>query len=126
MDTTQQVLINLSNHPKDTWQFPQLERAKELYGEVIDWAFPHIPPEADYTTVVEMAENIVSQIMATYGKYHLTIHIAGEITFTYIFVNMMKEAGISCIASTTKRMVEVDEHGTKISKFAFVSFRGYF
>lgn len=48
----------------------------------------------------------------------------GEMTFTYALVNLLKDAGIKCIASTTKRNVE-EIDGKQVSTFQFVQFREY-
>jgi hypothetical protein len=52
------------------------------------------------------------------------VHIMGEMTFTFALVNLLKEVGIKCIASTTKRNVE-EIDGKHVSTFQFVQFREY-
>jgi len=49
----------------------------------------------------------------------------GELTFTYVLLNKLREKGIQAIASTTKRNVIETPEG-KISKFSFVRFRDYY
>ena len=36
------MIINLSNHPKETWQEKQLQAAR-AYGELVDLPFPQLP-----------------------------------------------------------------------------------
>ena len=45
-------------------------------------------------------------------------------TFTFDLVSMLKAEGITCIASTTERIADVNDN-TKISEFHFVRFREY-
>lgn len=116
------MLINLSNHPHTKWSDHQKETALRMYGEVMDMEFPHIDPSWSKDQVYELAENYLSKIKLLPPA---TIHIMGELTFTYIFVNIAKKADISCIASTTERIVQ-EKHGQKLVEFWFGQFRPYF
>lgn len=49
----------------------------------------------------------------------------GEMTFTYALVKRLKEAGIRCVASTTKRICTENADGSRTSQFNFVRFRDY-
>lgn len=118
------MLINFSNHPSEYWGKKQLEAAKE-YGELVDVPFPAIDPEADENCIKSLAEKYTEQLLA-YAKDHLlTVHIMGEMTFVYRVVSLLKEQGITCIASTTVRDAEMTDDGRKISDFQFVKFRRY-
>ena len=53
------------------------------------------------------------------------VHVMGEMTFTYNMVNALKNVGITCLASTTERLVTMTSDGKKVSDFKFVQFREY-
>lgn len=116
--------LNLSNHPSQYWSQEQLEAAS-IYGEIIDMPFPKINPELSETDIRAMSEEYVNQILELERQYHVTVHVMGEMTFTYMVVSELKSIGIECIASTTKRVAEDLLDGTKISTFQFVRFRRY-
>ena len=53
-----------------------------------------------------------------------TVHLMGEMNFTFALITKLKARGIKCVASTTQRET-VEEGGVKVSKFNFVRFREY-
>lgn len=117
------MFINLTNHPSSLWSEDQLAAA-EHFGEVVDIPFPDISPEADEEEINSMAEDYVEKILSYGNDKDITVHVMGEMTFVYALVMRLKALGITCVASTTERMVkEVD--GKKISEFKFVQFREY-
>ena len=119
------MFINLSNHPSSKWLKEQLAAAQE-YGEIVDMSFPNINPEYTASMVSELADEAVAAI-TSYGK-DITVHIMGEMTFTYAVVSRLKGLGIKCVASTTARDPEkviIKPDGTKISEFHFIQFREY-
>lgn len=118
------MLINFSNHPSSLWEQEQLEAAKE-YGEVIDIPFPSVDPDANDEEIQQLADHYVHKLLTFSSKQHITVHIMGEMTFTYKVVSQLKELGIECIASTTERDAEILNDGRKISDFQFVRFRKY-
>lgn len=84
--------------------------------------FPHIDPTWSKKMVYELAEAYFLQIK------HLqptAVHLMGELTFCFILATLLEREGISCVASTTERMVE-EVDAKKISRFTFVQFRPYF
>ena len=112
------MLINLSNHKQTQWSEAQLQAA-EPYGEIIDLEFPQIDPAKD--------ENYISQLATNYRqKYDVTVHLMGEMNFTFALLQLLQEHHIPCVASTTRRDVVEDGSGQKISTFQFVKFRRYF
>lgn len=117
------LFLNLSNHPSSSWSEGQLAAARQ-YGEVVDMEFPAVGPDADETTIEALAEKYEKQIMALAKDKRLTVHIMGEMTFTFCLVERLKRKGIACMASTTNRQVEECE-GQKLSTFQFVRFRNY-
>ena len=119
------VLINFSNHPMNEWSSEQFNTAKECYGKIIDLPFPSINPEAGETDLMQLAEEYVKQILELEEHNNITVHIMGEMTFTYMVVSQLKAMGIECIASTTIRDAKYSSDGKKISDFQFVRFRKY-
>lgn len=118
--------INLSNHPSNKWSDAQRDAAKK-YGEIVDIPFPQIDPNATFDDVFKLANKYIDEI---YNKYcereddKLVIHVMGELTFVYNFVTFADYYGITCVASTTERIVE-EHDGVKTSIFKFIQFRKY-
>lgn len=54
------VLINLSNHPSANWQAEQLVAAQS-FGEVVDLPFPAIPPDRDTVQVENTAHEYLDK-----------------------------------------------------------------
>lgn len=122
-------MINLSNHPSANWPENQLELARSLFGQVVDMPFPPVDPAASTSQVQQMAamaaEKARNMLSGASQNEEHAIHVMGELTFCYNFVNLMRGEKIRCLASTTHRVVEETEKG-KLSKFVFVGFRNYF
>lgn len=116
------TFINLSNHPSEGWSEEQLAAAQK-YGEIVDIHFPNIEPSFTTSMVNSLAGITVDTIIAL-GK-DITVHIMGEMTFTYAVVSRLKALGITCLASTTERNTITTPDGKKISEFKFVQLREY-
>lgn len=116
------MFINLSNHPSEGWSEAQLSAAQE-YGEIVDIHFPNIEPSFTKSMVNSLADVTVDSITAL--SKDITVHIMGEMTFTYAVVSRLKALGITCLASTTERNTITTSDGKKISEFKFVQFREY-
>lgn len=114
--------INFSNHPSNGWLKEQLIAAKD-YGEIVDMDFPNINPEFTSKMICNLADEAVNTI-TSYGK-DITVHIMGEMTFTYAVVSRLKAMNIKCVASTTERNTIITPDGKKVSEFKFVQFREY-
>ena len=122
-DFAPQVFLNISNHPLEHWSEEQSTAAKQ-YGELKEMPFPEIAPSLSSEEIAEMAAEYYNMIVDRFGNSNLTVHIMGEMTFTYQLVSLLKERDIRCVASTTKRDV-VEQGDKKISTFRFFSFREY-
>lgn len=123
-DSSPSVLINLSNHPSSAWASSQLEAAK-AYGEVIDLAFPLIDPDVDETEIVSLSYEYFQKIkQLTIGRTPI-VHLMGEMTFSFNLIQLLKDSGITCIASTSERLVEECVNGKKEVDFLFKRFREY-
>jgi hypothetical protein len=118
------MLINLSNHPSMNWSESQLSAAKQ-YGEIIDMPFPVIDPSADEEAIYLLANEYADRILGMRVDDDVTVHVMGEMIFTYKIVSTLKASGIECVASTTLRKVKDTADGKKISEFEFVRFRRY-
>lgn len=118
------MLINLSNHPSRYWGERQREAA-HCYGDVIDISFPAIAPNASNDELQVLAQACAERIVSLDEIENITVHIMGEMTFTYMVVAKLKELGIKCVASTTERKTTYSSDGTKQSVFSFVKFREY-
>jgi hypothetical protein len=120
------MLLNLSNHPSEKWSDKQRKAAEKEYGNIIDMPFPNIPPDASTLKVQEAADAMFRTITMVGGEpTRLVLHIMGEMTFTYKIVQMFKQKGFTCVASTSERNSVINEDGTKTIQFDFVQFRSY-
>lgn len=126
MCSSKRIFINLSNHPSSKWSEKQLAQAN-LYGEIIDLPFPDVDADGSEEYITQLVKTTLSQIkeLQKGTEQDSTIHIMGEMTFTYAMVNTLKAEGYKCVASTTKRNTIELEDGTKQSLFTFNKFREY-
>lgn len=118
------MLVNFSNHPSRYWDNKQRE-ASCCYGDIIDFPFPAVAPNSSYGQLQELVQEWVQKILDLGDMHAITVHIMGEMTFTFMVVTRLKELGIKCIASTTERKTTYNPDGTKVSEFQFVKFREY-
>ena len=118
------LFINFSNHPSCHWGDAQ-RAAAEKYGEICDLPFPVVDGLSSEEEVSQLADRYVVQIMSMGSPLELTVHIMGEMTFTFMVVTRLKELGIRCVTSTTERKTTYNDDGTKLSEFSFVRFREY-
>ena len=119
------MLINLSNHPSDKWSEAQTAAANEQFGEIVDLPFPQIAPDATKADIAHIAQDYLTRVQQIGQPNDTAIHIMGEMTLTFALVQMLKDAGYRCYASTTVREVYESEPGKKTVIFQFVSFREY-
>ena len=116
--------VNFSNHPTAKWGKKQLVAALQ-YGEVVDLPFPVVAPDADSQELQTLVQDSVQEILSMGDANKVTVHIMGEMTFTFMVVTRLKELGIRCVASTTERKVTYTSDGVKQTEFQFVKFREY-
>lgn len=124
VDKLESIFINLSNHKCDSWTEKQLCKAKE-YGTIREMEFPSIDPEATTEDINTLAKEKAEEIISIARTANVTVHVMGEMNFTFAIVNLLKKFGITCIASTTHRIVETLPDGIKQVKFDFIKFRKY-
>lgn len=118
------LFINFSNHPSSFWDDAQ-RLAAEKYGEICDLPFPMVDGQSSEDEVSQLADSYVAKIISMGKPEEITVHIMGEMTFTFMVVTRLKELGIRCVASTTERKTTYNADGTKLSEFSFVKFREY-
>ena len=119
------MLINLSNHPVSKWSNEQLSAAQTQFGEVVDLPFPTVDPQADESQVVSLADEYADRVSELAGKNQVTVHLMGEMNFTFALAARLQKRGYPCVASTTERIVQELPNGRKEVKFQFVRFRNY-
>lgn len=118
------MLLNLSNHPLSEWSPRQLEAARG-FGECRDMKFPAVPPTADEAFVAQLAQATAEAIRPLALTHTLTVHVMGEMGFTFSLVKILQRWGIRCIYSTSQRIAETLPDGSKRSTFHFERFREY-
>ena len=118
------LFINFSNHPSCYWGDAQ-RAAAEKYGEICDLPFPMVDGQSSEEEISQLADSYVAKIISMGKPEEITVHIMGEMTFTFMVVTRLKELGIRCVASTTERKTSYNADGTKLSEFSFVKFREY-
>ncbi len=118
------LFINLSNHPSSQWTAEQLAAA-EQYGTVTDMPFPVIDSGADSEEIAKLVEETFDRLRSLAAGKTATVHLMGEMTFTYALVRRLKDTGVRCVASTTDREVVDNGDGTRTTRFHFVRFREY-
>lgn len=122
---TPPLLVNLSNHPYKDWSEDQ-KKAAEKYGEVQNMAFPEIDPAMKIDKIKkEIAVAQIDEIKNMCKERRVTVHIMGEMSYTFYVVSQLKAFGIRCICSTSERDTEDLGGGEKKVSFHFKRFRDY-
>lgn len=120
------IFVNITNHPSSQWDDYQKETARQ-YGEVHDLEFPSIDEMGDENYISKLVDKSIAdiQLLSNNWSCHVTVHIMGEMTFTYAMVQKLRMMGVTCVASTTERIVDIQPDGSKVVKFKFERFREY-
>jgi hypothetical protein len=71
------------------------------------------------------SDHFMEKIAEEYDAENTAIHIMGELTFTYNFVNASNIHDFTCYAATSERNSVMNVDGTKTIQFDFVQFRRY-
>lgn len=119
------MFVNLSNHPSTLWNEEQTFAAKAMGGTIVDLPFPTIDPSGDETSIANLVDEYVEKVLAMGEPARLTVHVMGEMTFTFAIITKLLAAGTTCVASTTERITRELPDGRKESIFRFVRFRQY-
>lgn len=119
------MLINLTNHPSTLWSDKQRDAAL-VYGDIMDMPFPVIDETADDAYISTLADDYLQKILDFTKENCVTVHLMGELTFTFALLKRLQEHGITCVASTSKRIVKEEKAGRKGEViFQFERFRQY-
>ena len=119
------IFINLSNHKLVNWDQNQTNEALK-HGSILDMDFPVIDPLADEQVIRELVDKYYNLILSKAEKPNeITVHLMGEMTFTYQLVKRLQESGVNCLASTSVRTVIDLGKGMKNVFFKFERFRRY-
>lgn len=119
------MLINLSNHPSANWSAEQKQVAEQQFGEIVDLPFPTVDPNGDEGYIATLSREYFQKVRTMSSGKNVTVHLMGEMTFTFALVQQLQAQGIPCVASTTKRVTRNLPNGIQESKFQFVKFRNY-
>ena len=119
------MFINLSNHQSALWSDEQIRSARK-YGDIVDFPFPEIPPEADEADADAVAAGTAREVMKMNPD---AVMCQGEFSVTCRLVSLFKKEGLPVLAACSKRetveTVDADGAARKTSTFRFVRFRRY-
>jgi len=124
-ESSKKILLNISNHPSSLWSQLQTQSALDQYGQIIDIPFPAINPEADEQDIDLLADEYLGKVLTYSKQFHVTVHLMGEMTFSFALLSLLRSYDIDCIASTTDRIVTKETGEAKTSVFKFTHFRHY-
>lgn len=119
--------VNFSNHDSSKWSDSQLSAAKK-YGDIINVAFPMVPPTATKEEIQELAEKSTQEILVNFPSI---VMVQGESTLVYAVVQRLQSKGVPCCAACTRRRSEEELQQlsaaglTREGMFAFMGFREY-
>ena len=120
------MFLNVTNHPVADWPEQQRTAARELGGQIVDSAFPDVPPDADTEGVRALGRETLASIAA---KHPTAVLIQGEFTLAFFLVRELQSLGFPCYAATTRRLAQAtslaDGTSLRTSRFEFVRFRSY-
>ena len=119
------MLINLSNHPSANWSAEQKQAAEQQFGKIVDLPFPTVDPDGDEEYIETLANEYCGKVLECAKIQSITVHLMGEMTFTFALLQKLIFHGIPCVASTTRRETVEYPDGRKESFFKFVKFRCY-
>lgn len=119
------MFLNCSNHSSSNWCAKQIHAAQQ-WGEIIDYAFPNVPENADETVIRNMSEKMVTEIIALQPTI---VMCQGEFTLSYMVISGLLKNGISVAAACSQRKVtelqKADGTTEKKSFFQFIRLREF-
>jgi hypothetical protein len=115
------VMVNISNHPSETWGDLQRNKALELASNLVDIQFPLVSPSASDSELVNMANELVENM----PQNVTTALVAGDFVLTTLIVQALQRKNICCIAAASERKVSYNSDGNKIIEFNFEKYRPY-
>lgn len=123
-EAKRKIFLNISNHPSSSWEEKQRAAARQ-FGEIEELPFPMIDATASDGEIAALARETMDKIIRAFPHSLLTVHIMGEMTFTFALVTLLKARDIRCVASCTQRIVKDMDGGKRLSQFVFEQFREY-
>jgi len=108
------VLINVSNHPSNTWGSEQ----KYGWNEIIDVKLPDISPNASCDEIEEQAYKLYEKIIRICNlksESSVFVMLVGEYSLCYILYDVLKQKGIGIAIPTTEKTTD--------GSFKFVNWR---
>jgi len=121
------MLLNLSEKPSGKWEKKQYYEAIKQFGTVEDIEFPVVPANAKLKEVLLLSKEFIALIEPKIRPNERTdaIHIAGELTFCFALIYVLRLRGYQCITSTYQKETKVRKDGKKISRTKWISFRAF-
>lgn len=113
------MFYNISNHRSAAWSAEQIDAAKDLGGEIEDFAFPNVDPQADEMVIAAMARAIARQL----PEHPQWAMVQGESSLTFALSRLLLAIGWRVVVACTARDVVDNDDGTKTTRFSFVRFR---
>ncbi len=122
------MLINLTNHPFSQWSDEQQQVAIAQFGKCIDLPFPAVDAEGDENYIDSLTDEYLEKVLllSKENNQTITVHLMGEMTFTYALLAKLKAQNIAAVASTSERKSIDLGSGQKSVEFNFVRFRSYY
>ncbi len=120
------MLINLSNHPSEKWSTAQ-KNAAAIFGNIFDMPFPFVNPGWSTGEIIRLSvryEDEIIRLLECKASEHNAVHLMGELTLCFDLLKRLQKRGITCIASTSERIVQ-EKGNTKTAEFVFCRFREY-
>ena len=98
-------LVNLTNHPLETWPATQRERALAQWGAVLELSAGAtlVDIASDEEAVVRQAQALVDESRRRGATAAL---VAGELRLTLALVALLQAAGVACVTTVSERHVE--------------------
>jgi len=81
---------------------------------------------ADEANIKEIVDQYFTKIQAQAANNPVTVHLMGEMTFSFSLIEKLQQSDIPCIAATSARQVKDLGGGRKEIIFNFKRFRKYF
>lgn len=120
------MLLNLTNHPSKKWSIQQTDAALKEWENIVDYPFPYVSPQDDEKELFQKACSIADDVKSLCPD---AVLCQGEMTMTFILVQILQKKGIPVYAATSERIsvesLNSDGSVEKKSVFKFIRFRRY-
>ena len=91
------------------------------------YTFSVIDAEGDEKYIDRLTDDYLKRIVqiAQSEQTKITVHLMGEMTFTFSLIKKLQNVGINCVSSTSVRQSKDLGNGQREITFNFVRFRKY-